>query len=126
MYKVELNAASPDQAVRRLLGREERPVDPQDESATAFAEEVMRTQGHRVVKRNPWLPPFDILFETRDEMVQFCKEHVARPVVHQEGSSRAVLGHGRSAATPQGTGRIFSLLTAVSPWPGSHDVEERD
>jgi class 3 adenylate cyclase len=32
---------------------------------------------------------------------------------------RATLGHGRSVLTPQSTGRIFSLLTAISPWPGS-------
>jgi hypothetical protein len=126
MYRIEENASGPGKAVRRFLEREERPVDPQDESVMAFADEVMRTQGHPLVKRNPWLPPVDILFETREELVQFCKEYVARPVVRQEDSGRAVLGHGRSAATPRGTGWIFSLLTAVSPRPGSHDVEERD
>jgi hypothetical protein len=78
------------------------------------------------VTRNPWLPPFDILFETRDEVVEFCKQYVARPVVRQDDSGRAVFGHGRSARAPQGTVCIFSLLTAVSPRPGSHDVEERD
>jgi class 3 adenylate cyclase len=126
MYKAEQNASSPANAVRRFLGSEERPVDLQDESATAFADEVMRTHGDPRVKRNPWLPPFDILFEAKDELVQFCKEHVARPVVHQENDGRPGLGHGRSAATPRGTGRIFSLLTAVSPRPGSHDVETLD
>jgi class 3 adenylate cyclase len=126
MYTVEQNASSPGTAIRRLVGREERPVDPQDESFMAFADEVMKQAGHPLVKRNPWLPPFDILFETRDEVVQFCKEHGARPIVRQEESGRAVLGHGRSAATPRGKGWIFSLLTAISPLPGSHDVEERD
>ena len=67
MYKVEPNAGSPGQAIRRFLGREERPVDTQDESVEAFADEVMRTRGHPLAKRNPWLPPSDILFETRDE-----------------------------------------------------------
>jgi class 3 adenylate cyclase len=126
MYKVEPNAGSPGQAIRRFLGREERPVDPQDESVMAFADEVMRTRGHPLVKRNPWLPPFDILFETGDEVVQYCKEHVARPIVRQEGPGRAALAHGRSAATPRGTGRIFSLLTAVAPRPGSREVAETD
>jgi hypothetical protein len=46
--------------------------------------------------------------------------------VRQEGSGRAALGHGRSVATPRGTGRIFSLLTAVAPWPGSSEVGEPD
>jgi class 3 adenylate cyclase len=126
MYMVDQNASSPDKAIRRFLGREERPVDPQDESVMALADLVMRTQGGPLVTRNPWLPPFDILFETREELIQFCKEHVARPIVRQEDSGRAVIGHGRSAATPRGTGGIFSLLTAVSPRPGSSDVVERD
>jgi hypothetical protein len=122
MYKVEQNAGRTGQAIRRFLGQEERPVDSPDESVMAFADEVVRTQEHPFVKRNPWLPPFDILLETRDEVVQFCKEHGARPVVRQDGAARAALGHGRSVTTPRGTGRIFSLLTAVSPWPGSSDV----
>ncbi|SIO38361.1 Adenylate cyclase, class 3 [Singulisphaera sp. GP187] len=126
MYKVEQNAGSPGQAIRRFRGQEERPVDSQDESFMAFADEVRRTQEHPLVTRNPWLPPFDVLFETRDEVVQHCKEHVARPIVRQDRSGRAALGHGRSGATPRGTGRIFSLLTAVLPRPGSSEVGESD
>ena len=122
MYKVDPNAGSPEQAIRRFLGRDERPVDSQDATVMAIAEEVKRTGGHSAVMRNPWLPPFDILFETRDEVVQFCKEHVARPIVRLDGTGRAAFGHGRAVATPRGTGRILSLLTAVAPWPGSGEV----
>src|SRR5262249_11414348 len=101
MYQVQQTASPPGKAIRRILGREERPVAAQDESVMAFADEVMKTQGRPLVTRNPWLPPFDILFETRDEVVQFCKKYVARPIVRRDDSGRAELGHGRSAETPR-------------------------
>src|SRR5438067_1578153 len=130
MYQVEQNAAGPGKAIRRLPGRGVRPVDSPDEYVKAFADEVMSIQGPPLVRRNPWLPPFDVLFETRDEVVQFCKEHVARPIVRRDGSGRAALGHGRSIAVPRGagtdTGRIFSLLTAASASPGSSEAGEGD
>jgi class 3 adenylate cyclase len=126
MYKVEQNADTPHKTLQRFVGGEVRPVDPQDESAATFADEVMRSQGNPRAKGNPWLPPFDVLFETRDEVVHYCKEHVARLIVRQDGSGRPELGHGRSAATPLGTGRIFSLLIAYPPWPGSIAVDEID
>jgi class 3 adenylate cyclase len=126
MYRVEPNAGTPRKALQRFVAGEERPVDSQDESVVTFADEVVRTQGHPLAKGNPWLPPFDILFETRDEVVQFCKDHMARLIVRQDGSGRAALGHGRSVASPPGTGRIFSLLTAISPWPGSPAGDEID
>jgi class 3 adenylate cyclase len=126
MYKVEQNAGSPGRAIQRFLGGEERAVDSHDESFAAFADEVMRSQGHPIVKGNPWLPPFDILFETRDELVQYCKEHGARPTMRPDGPGRAALEHGRSVASPRGAGRIFSLLIAITPWPGSAEAGEPD
>jgi class 3 adenylate cyclase len=127
MYKVEPNAGDAEKAIRRFLGGEEHPVDPQDEYVLALADELVRTRGHpRAKTRNPWLPPFDILFESRDELLRFCKEHVARPVVRPDGSGRVALGHGRAVGTPRGTKRIFRLLTAAPPWPGSAEVAQTD
>ena len=118
MYTVERKADGLPQAIRRLVEGGERPVDGQDEYVEAFANVVIN-HDHLVARGNPWLPPIDVLFETRDEVVRFCKDHVARLVVRRDDPGRAAFDHGRSAQTPQGTGRLFSLLTATAPWPGS-------
>jgi class 3 adenylate cyclase len=118
MYTVKREVGGPPGTIRRLVDGEECPTDPQDEYVEAFASAV-NNQGHRAAKGNPWLPPIDVLFETRDELVRYCKDHVVKLIVRRKGTGRAALGHGRSAQAPQGTGRIFNLLTAISPWPGS-------
>jgi hypothetical protein len=75
---------------------------------------------------NPWLPPIDVLFETRDELVQFYKHHVVKLIVRREVSGRAVPGHGRSRRTPKGNARIFSVLTAIAPWSDSTEAADSD
>ena len=118
MYTVKRNVGSLPGSIQRLVDGEECPAGTQDEYVEAFASAVIN-QVQRAAKGNPWLPPIDVLFETRDELVRYCKDHVVKLVVRREDPGRAALGHERSAQTPQGTCRIFNLLTAISPWPGS-------
>ncbi len=118
MYTVDRKDGDLAGAIRRLVAGEEHPADLHAEYVQAFANAVSNL-GNRKVKGNPWLPPIHVLFETRDELVQYCKDHVVKLVVRREDSRRDAPGHGRSAETPQGTGRIFNLPTAFAPWPGS-------
>jgi class 3 adenylate cyclase len=118
MYTIARNAGRLPGAIRRLVDGQERPVDPQAEYVEAFVGAAVNP-GEHAARDNPWLPPIDVLFESRDEFVQYCKEHVVKLIVRQEDRGRGILGHGRSVPTPQGTGRIFNLLTAMAPLPGS-------
>jgi class 3 adenylate cyclase len=127
MYDVKPNPGDLSRSIRRTLGRKEISVDPQDEYAAALGDEFARSGGRPHVKpRNPWLPPFDTLVESREELVQVCKEHLARPVVQSDGSGRMVLAHGRAIAAPGGTRQIFSLKTAVALWLGSAELPQGD
>jgi class 3 adenylate cyclase len=118
MYTIERNAGSLPGPIRRLVDGGERPIDTQDEYVETFASAVIN-KGDLAAKGNPWLPTINVLFEARDELVRYCKDHVVKLIVRREDPGRDALGHASSAQAPQGTGRIFSLLTAIAPWPGS-------
>jgi class 3 adenylate cyclase len=118
MYTIGRNAGRPPGTIRRLVGGAEREVDPQAEYVDAFLRAAANQELHSV-RGNPWLPPTAILFETKDELVAYCKDRVVKLIARQEDPGPGALGHGRSAQTPQGTGQIFNLLVAMAPWPGS-------
>jgi class 3 adenylate cyclase len=118
MYAIERNAGGLPGTLRRLVDGEERPVDTQADYVETFASAVVGL-ADRAPIGNPWLPPIDVLFEGKDELVRYCKDHVVKLVVRRDDAGRDALGHGRSAHGPQRTGRIFSLLIAIAPLPGS-------
>jgi hypothetical protein len=125
MYTIKRQATGSREAVVHIQDGQARPADPQDEYVQAFAN-AMVGPDHLAARSNPWLPPVDVLFQTRDELVRYCKDHVVKLVVRRDAAGGATLGHAISAATPQGTGRILNLQIAFAALPGSPEADRGD
>ncbi len=125
MYIAEDHRGSRPKTIRRVVEGLERPMEGGDPYASAFAGVVLN-QGDGVSRGNPWLPLIDVLFESRDEVVQFCKDHVAKLVVQHDAAGGARLDHGRAVQSDDGSATILSLVAAVTPSRGSSSGDEVD